>query len=33
VNGCGSSGAVDDPSASPLAAAAVLDGRRLYPLD
>jgi hypothetical protein len=31
VHGCGSSGAVDDPSASPLAAAAVLDGRRLYP--
>ena len=31
VDGCGSSGAVDDPSASPLAVAAVLDGRRLYP--
>jgi Domain of unknown function (DUF4192) len=31
VDGCGSSGTVDDPSASPLAAAAVLDGRRLYP--
>jgi hypothetical protein len=31
VDGCGSFGAVDDPSASPLAAAAVLDGRRLYP--
>jgi hypothetical protein len=31
VDGCGSSGSVDDPSASPLAAAAVLDGRRLYP--
>ena len=31
ADGCGSSGAVDDPSASPLAAAAVLDGRRLYP--
>jgi len=30
VDGCGSAGAVDDPSASPLAAAAVLDGRRLY---
>ncbi|OBH53780.1 hypothetical protein A5687_07135 [Mycobacterium mantenii] len=30
VDGCGSSGLVDDPSASPLAAAAVLDGRRLY---
>ncbi len=31
ADGCGSSGPVDDPSASPLAAAAVLDGRRLYP--
>lgn len=31
VEGCGSSGLVEDPSASPLAAAAVLDGRRLYP--
>ena len=31
VDGCGSGGAVDDPSASPLAVAAVLDGRRLYP--
>jgi Domain of unknown function (DUF4192) len=30
VDGCGSGGSVDDPSASPLAAAAVLDGRRLY---
>jgi hypothetical protein len=30
VDGCGAGGAVDDPSASPLAAAAVLDGRRLY---
>ncbi|HTX95899.1 MAG TPA: DUF4192 domain-containing protein [Mycobacterium sp.] len=30
VDGCGSGGLVDDPSASPLAAAAVLDGRRLY---
>ncbi len=30
VDGCGASGAVDDPMASPLAAAAVLDGRRLY---
>lgn len=30
VDGCGMAGAVDDPSASPLAAAAVLDGRRLY---
>ncbi len=31
VDGCGAGGHVDDPSASPLAAAAVLDGRRLYP--
>lgn len=31
VDGCGSGGPVDDPSASPLAAAAVLEGRRLYP--
>lgn len=30
VDGCGSGGAIDDPSSSPLAAAAVLDGRRLY---
>jgi hypothetical protein len=30
ADGCGNSGTVDDPSASPLAAAAVLDGRRLY---
>lgn len=30
VDGCGASGLIDDPSASPLAAAAVLDGRRLY---
>jgi hypothetical protein len=30
VDGCGAGGIVDDPSASPLAAAAVLDGRRLY---
>ncbi|MGE0779783.1 DUF4192 domain-containing protein [Mycolicibacterium sp.] len=30
ADGCGLSGAVDDPSASPIAAAAVLDGRRLY---
>ncbi|MGK2881148.1 MAG: DUF4192 domain-containing protein [Mycobacterium sp.] len=30
VDGCGAEGPVDDPSASPLAAAAVLDGRRLY---
>lgn len=31
VDGCGASGPVEDPTASPLAAAAVLDGRRLYP--
>lgn len=31
IDGCGAGGAVDDPTASPLAAAAVLDGRRLYP--
>lgn len=30
VDGCGASGAVEDPTASPMAAAAVLDGRRLY---
>lgn len=30
ADGCGSTGAVDDPSSSPLALAAVLDGRRLY---
>jgi Domain of unknown function (DUF4192) len=30
VDGCGCGGAVEDPSASPMAAAAVLDGRRLY---
>lgn len=30
VDGCGAGGLVDDPTASPLAAAAVLDGRRLY---
>lgn len=30
ADGCGAHGAVDDPAASPLAAAAVLDGRRLY---
>jgi Domain of unknown function (DUF4192) len=30
ADGCGSTGTVDDPSASPLAVAAVLDGRRLY---
>ncbi|WP_431239732.1 DUF4192 domain-containing protein [Mycolicibacterium aichiense] len=31
VDGCGVFGAVEDPMASPLAAAAVLEGRRLYP--
>jgi hypothetical protein len=31
VDGCGAFGAVEDPMASPLAAAAVLEGRRLYP--
>jgi hypothetical protein len=31
VDGCGAGGPVDDPEASPLAAAAVLEGRRLYP--
>lgn len=30
VDGCGHRGTVEDPSASPLAAAAVLEGRRLY---
>jgi hypothetical protein len=30
VDGCGSGGVVDDPGSSPLAVAAVLDGRRLY---
>lgn len=30
ADGCGERGLVDDPEASPLAAAAVLDGRRLY---
>jgi Domain of unknown function (DUF4192) len=30
ADGCGARGSVDDPSASPLAVAAVLDGRRLY---
>lgn len=30
ADGCGAGGSVDDPSASPLAAAAVLEGRRLY---
>lgn len=31
VDGCGAGGSIDDPAASPLALAAVLDGRRLYP--
>lgn len=30
VCGCGAHGLIDDPESSPLAAAAVLDGRRLY---
>lgn len=30
ADGCGAHGEIDDPDASPLAAAAVLDGRRLY---
>lgn len=30
VDGCGDRGSVEDPVASPLAAAAVLEGRRLY---
>jgi hypothetical protein len=30
ADGCGNAGTVNDPSASPLAVAAVLDGRRLY---
>lgn len=30
IDGCGACGVVEDPTASPLAAAAVLDGRRLY---
>lgn len=30
ADGCGAGGRVDDPEASPLAAAAVLEGRRLY---
>jgi hypothetical protein len=30
ADGCGLAGRVEDPSASPLAVAAVLDGRRLY---
>ncbi|MBV9320899.1 MAG: DUF4192 domain-containing protein, partial [Mycobacterium sp.] len=30
VDSCGAGSVIDDPTASPLAAAAVLDGRRLY---
>ena len=30
VDGCGSHGSVEDPAVSPLAVAAVVDGRRLY---
>jgi hypothetical protein len=30
VDGCGSAGLVDDPASSPLAAEAVLEGRRMY---
>jgi Domain of unknown function (DUF4192) len=30
ADGCGRAGTVEDPSASPMAVAAVLDGRRLY---
>ncbi|MGE2713564.1 DUF4192 domain-containing protein [Mycolicibacterium litorale] len=30
ADGCGRGGVIEDPSASPLALAAVLDGRRLY---
>ena len=30
ADGCGRGGTVEDPSSSPVAAAAVLDGRRLY---
>lgn len=30
ADGCGNAGTVEDPSASPMAVAAVLDGRRLY---
>lgn len=30
IDGCGAAGTVEDPGASPLAAAAVLEGRRLY---
>lgn len=31
ADGCGAGGTVEDPFSSPLAAAAVLEGRRLYP--
>lgn len=30
ADGCGKGGVIDDPASSPMAAAAVLDGRRLY---
>jgi len=30
IDGCGEAGTVEDPAASPVAVAAVLDGRRLY---
>jgi hypothetical protein len=30
IDGCGAAGTVEDPAASPVAVAAVLDGRRLY---
>ncbi|MCG5433874.1 DUF4192 domain-containing protein [Mycobacterium sp. MYCO198283] len=30
ADGCGAGGVIDDPAASPLAAAAVFEGRRLY---
>jgi hypothetical protein len=30
ADGCGNNGTIEDPLASPMAAAAVLDGRRLY---
>lgn len=31
VDGCGCGGEIDDPAASPMAVAAVVQGRRLYP--
>ena len=31
IDDCGAKGSVEDPTASPVAVAAVLDGRRLYP--